>query len=50
MLFKSYGNFVQARAESSSLLECYAECRRNSSKKKKPAEKLKGCVLADMHW
>jgi len=29
--FKSYGNFVQTRAEASSLLECYAECRRCSS-------------------
>ena len=28
---KSYGNFVQTSAESSSLLECYAECSRCSS-------------------
>src|SRR5574344_2158533 len=27
---RSHGNFVQTRAESSSLLECYAECRRHS--------------------
>ena len=28
---RSYGNFVQTRAEASSLLECYAECSRCSS-------------------
>ena len=44
---KSYGNFVQTSAESSSLLECYAECSRNSSKKTKASRKTQRLCMGE---